>query len=201
MPRFTGQFCKKKKMWGREAFLLLLFSKNFIKSTTAAIVTLSRMICFISFQSKNLYSILFYVQVEDLKIFIKVWYTKKNRYGNHHEYRTKSSTTTNIIHNNQYHPLQPILKQSFRVPQLLYVKIKDRINKFYEGSHFFFFLLSMKMLCFRFICHTVRTKWVCTILYLQLIKASTLTTNVREAFWTKVSNLARNKCHAFADQR
>jgi hypothetical protein len=51
----------------------------------------------------------------------------------------------------QNHPQQPILKQSFRVPQLLYVQIKDRINKFYEGSHFFFFLLSMKMLCFRFI--------------------------------------------------
>jgi hypothetical protein len=27
-----------------------------------------------------LYSILFYVQVEDIKVFIKVWYTKKNRY-------------------------------------------------------------------------------------------------------------------------
>jgi hypothetical protein len=52
--------------------VFFLFSKNFIKSTTAAIVTLSRMICFISFQSKNLYSILFYVQVEDIKVFIKV---------------------------------------------------------------------------------------------------------------------------------
>jgi hypothetical protein len=28
----------------------------------------------------------------------------------------------------QNHPQQSILKQSFRVPQLLYVKIKDRIN-------------------------------------------------------------------------
>jgi hypothetical protein len=52
--------------------VFFLFSKNFIKSTTAAFVTLSRMICFISFQSKNLYSILFYVHVEDLKVFIKV---------------------------------------------------------------------------------------------------------------------------------
>jgi hypothetical protein len=52
--------------------VFFLFSENFIKSTTAAIVTLSRMICFISFQSKNVYSILFYVQVEDLKVFIKV---------------------------------------------------------------------------------------------------------------------------------
>jgi hypothetical protein len=52
--------------------VFFLFSKNFIKSTTAAIVTLSRMICFLSFQSKNLYSILFYVQVEDIKVFIKV---------------------------------------------------------------------------------------------------------------------------------
>jgi phage terminase large subunit-like protein len=52
--------------------VFFLFSKNFIKSTTAAIVSLSRMIYFISFQSKNLYSILFYVQVEDLKVFIKV---------------------------------------------------------------------------------------------------------------------------------
>ena len=65
MPRFSGQFCKK---WMREGgfFILFfsevffLFSKDYIKSTTAAIVTLSRMICFISFQSKNLYSILFY---------------------------------------------------------------------------------------------------------------------------------------------
>ena len=69
---------KKKKKWMREGWFFLspeivfLFSKNFIKSTTAAIVTLSRMICFIFFQSKNLYSILFYVQVEDLKVFIKV---------------------------------------------------------------------------------------------------------------------------------
>jgi hypothetical protein len=45
-----------------------------------------------------------------------------------HPQQPKSSTITNIIHNNQYHPQQPILKQSFRVPQLLYVKIKDRIN-------------------------------------------------------------------------
>ena len=64
MPRFSGQFCKK---WMREggfffvfSEVFFLFSKDYIKSTTASIVTLSRMICFISFQSKNLYSILFY---------------------------------------------------------------------------------------------------------------------------------------------
>jgi|JYMV01.1.fsa_nt_gi hypothetical protein len=33
-----------------------------------------------------------------------------------------------IMNTEQNHPQQPILKQSFRVPQLLYVKIKDRIN-------------------------------------------------------------------------
>ena len=74
MPRFSGQFCKKCMREGGFFFseVFFLFSKNFIKSTTAAFVTLSRMICFISFQSKNLYSILFYVHVEDLKVFIKV---------------------------------------------------------------------------------------------------------------------------------
>ena len=34
-----------------------------------------------------------------------------------------------ITNTEQNHPQQPILKQSFRVPQLLYVKIKDRINR------------------------------------------------------------------------
>ena len=71
-----ANFVKKKMDEGGMVFfspeIVFLFSKNFIKSTTAAIVTLSRMICFIFFQSKNLYSILFYVQVEDLKVFIKV---------------------------------------------------------------------------------------------------------------------------------
>ena len=57
------------KKWMREGGFFGFFSKNFIKSTTVAIVTLSRMICFISFQSKNLCSILFQVQVEDLKVF------------------------------------------------------------------------------------------------------------------------------------
>jgi hypothetical protein len=33
-----------------------------------------------------------------------------------------------VMNTEQNHPQQPILKQSFRVPQLLYVKIKDRIN-------------------------------------------------------------------------
>ena len=33
-----------------------------------------------------------------------------------------------IMNTEQNHPQQPILKQSFRVPQLLYVEIKDRIN-------------------------------------------------------------------------
>ena len=74
MPRFSGQFCKKCMREGGFFFseVFFLFSKNFIKSTTAALVTLSRMVCFISFQSKNLYSTLFYVKVEDLKVFIKV---------------------------------------------------------------------------------------------------------------------------------
>jgi hypothetical protein len=33
-----------------------------------------------------------------------------------------------IMNTEQNHPQQPILKQSFRVPQLLYVKIEDRIH-------------------------------------------------------------------------
>ena len=42
MPRFSGQFCKKKWMRQGGFFfpeVFFLFSKNFIKSTTAAIVT------------------------------------------------------------------------------------------------------------------------------------------------------------------
>ena len=37
-----------------------------------------------------------------------------------------------VMNTEQNHPQQPILKQSFRVPQLLYVKIEDRINIFFR---------------------------------------------------------------------
>jgi hypothetical protein len=45
-----------------------------------------------------------------------------------------------IMNIEQNHPQQPILKQSFRVPQLLYVKIKDRINM----TWFYFAISFMK---------------------------------------------------------
>ena len=42
-----------------------------------------------------------------------------------------------IMNTEQNHPQQPILKQSFRVPQLLYVKIKDKRLYKYDSIDYF----------------------------------------------------------------
>jgi hypothetical protein len=92
-----------------------------------------------------------------------------------------------IMNTEQNHPQQPILKQSFRVPQLLYVKIEDRINIFFREGPSIWSRLSILYGVIQFCERTWRWKVEDSAPWHQN--------------FTRMSNLARNKGHAFADQR